>query len=40
MIKIMSTCPGLNLVSSIFSCLAALTNLMNTCPGLNVVHHW
>ena len=25
-IKVMSTCPGLNLVQSILSCLAALTN--------------
>ena len=34
MTKIMSTCFELNLVQSIFSCLAAFTNLMSTCPRL------
>ena len=33
--KVMSTCPGLNLVQSIFSCLAALTN-----PGPEVIKHF
>ena len=37
--KVMSTCPGLNLVQSFLAVCQHWKILMSTCPGLNLVHH-